>query len=661
MRLTNITFKGFKRLADTACNVDGRLIAFLGPNEAGKSSVLEGLAWLSERGSGFLPVYLQSRASGALDPKQQVIQARFALDEADRTALAHLDSDDVPRYFNYIKCVDGSYQSGLEPSMTRRRGALDAALAGLREVEARYDTLRTVGTEPAAWRDTIIEALGDGGTSPDEEVLDAFTRMDAWLRQASEPRQPKAESEADEPEDEVPEPVPEDVAVAELLAAALAKLQEPWPSDAARALLARRMPTFVLFGEADRVLESTYDLASPPLRANPPRALVNLLTLAETDVETLFAMQQSGDGTRLRTGLKKANARLRERVQPTWKQAQLAVHLNINGSLLEIFVDELTPGGDQTVISERSDGLREFIALVCFLQIRESGVPPVLMIDEAETHLHYDAQADLIDLLLNHVKTSKVIYTTHSPGCLPPDLGTGIRLVAPDAARAGASVLRSDFWSSDEPGFNPLLFAMGAGAAAFSVCRRAVLAEGASDMILLPSLIRAATGATELGYQVAPGLGSAFAGLGDHAIAAQVAYLADGDKAGKDYQKHLLGAGVQPDRVLTLPDGQAIEDLITLDSYLAAVNALMHDSGYTGKPVVAANLTGTGPVAKRLKDWAQRNANNIPSHNAVASYLVQDPARIQLTPDGVAALRKLDSQFKTVLKVNLSDGHDVKE
>ncbi len=45
VRLTKVTFNGFKRLSNATCNVDGRLIAFLGPNEAGKSSVLEALAW----------------------------------------------------------------------------------------------------------------------------------------------------------------------------------------------------------------------------------------------------------------------------------------------------------------------------------------------------------------------------------------------------------------------------------------------------------------------------------------------------------------------------------------------------------------------------------------------------------------------------------------
>ena len=651
MRLTKITFKGYKRLADTSCNVDGRLIAFLGPNEAGKSSVLEGLAWLSDEESGPLPVYLQSRASEVLASEQHVVTARFALDEADWAALGDVDSDDEPRYFDYSKCTDGSYRSGVWPAVTRCRDVLDAAEAGLHEVEARYAERRRIDpgltrmTLPEGWRDTVLDALGEGDTRPDGDAIDAFEGMGRRLRM------PVVEFEGDVPKDYGEA---EEIAVAELLETALAKLQEPLPSDIARRLLEQRMPAFVLFEDADRVLESTYDLASGPFRANPPRALVTLLNLAGTDVETLFATQQSGDRTRLRTGLKQANALLQKRVRPTWQRAQLTIHVDINGTLLEIFVDELGAGGDQTVISERSDGLKEFIALACFLQIRESDVPPILMIDEAESHLHYDAQADLVDLLLNLVNTSKVVYTTHSPGCLPADLGTGIRLVAPDPTRVGSSVLRSDFWSSDEPGFNPLLFAMGAGAAAFSVCRRAVLAEGASDMILLPSLLRAATGAMELGYQVAPGLASGLTDLGDRDIAAQVAYLADGDEAGKGYQKDLLDAGVHPDRALTLPDGQSIEDLITIESYLAAVTTLMRDSGYTGKPVVSTNLTGLGPVAKRLKDWAKRSHHRIPSHSAVASYLVQDPERLELTPEGRIVLRDLDAHFNAVLKVKQS-------
>lgn len=88
-------------------------------------------------------------------------------------------------------------------------------------------------------------------------------------------------------------------------------------------------------------------------------------------------------------------------------------------------------------------------------------VPPVLLIDEAETHLHFDAQADLVSVLLKSVDAEQVLYSTHSPGCLPSDLGTGIRLVTRDPEDA-ASLIKSDFWAGQEPGFAPLLFAMGA-------------------------------------------------------------------------------------------------------------------------------------------------------------------------------------------------------
>ena len=117
-------------------------------------------------------------------------------------------------------------------------------------------------------------------------------------------------------------------------------------------------------------------------------------------------------------------------------------------------------------------------------------VAPVLLIDEADAHLHLNAQADLVSLLMKQNKAAQVLYTTHSPGCLPSDLGTGIRLVEREDS---TSSIESHFWTNKAPGFGSLLYAMGANAAAFSTCRRAVLAEGPSDMIMLPTLLRLAT------------------------------------------------------------------------------------------------------------------------------------------------------------------------
>ena len=51
---------------------------------------------------------------------------------------------------------------------------------------------------------------------------------------------------------------------------------------------------------------------------------------------------------------------------------------------------------DYFALEDLSDGLRTFIALRGFLAQSVYEVPPILLVDEAETHLHYDARADFI-------------------------------------------------------------------------------------------------------------------------------------------------------------------------------------------------------------------------------------------------------------------------
>ena len=167
---------------------------------------------------------------------------------------------------------------------------------------------------------------------------------------------------------------------------------------------------------------------------------------------------------------------------------------------------------DYIEIDQRSDGLRQFVALRAYVALEEATVKPVLLIDEAETHLHYDAQADLVQVLEEQDDVAKVVYTTHSAGCLPRDLGTGIRAIVPTYRESDGERSQTDdsevvnrFWTHGR-GFSPILIAMGASVLAFASTRKAVIAEGMSDAMLLPTLIREATGADHLEYQVAPTL-----------------------------------------------------------------------------------------------------------------------------------------------------------
>jgi len=299
---------------------------------------------------------------------------------------------------------------------------------------------------------------------------------------------------------------------------------------------------------------------------------------------------------------------------------------------------ELGRGGPTTNIEERSDGLRTFVALSAFLASQGLDVPPILLIDEAETHLHYDAQADLIGVLLKQVDATQVFYTTHSPGCLPGDLGTGIRLLRRDTDQLSASVIRQDFWTNEEPGFAPLLYAMGASAAAFSACRRAVLAEGAADMILIPTLLRKANDLDDLDYQVAPGLSNANGfGMRVEEVAAKVVYLLDGDAGGEEYRRQLVKAEVDAARIFALPDGWASEDVINRNDFARIANTLL-----PGEATVSeSDLEKGQPIVKSLEDWGKRLGVKIPGHVVIAYGLVNGARDLSFSPRGKKVLVRL--------------------
>lgn len=100
---------------------------------------------------------------------------------------------------------------------------------------------------------------------------------------------------------------------------------------------------------------------------------------------------------------------------------------------------------DYLGIENRSDGLRQFVALRAHVASNVSvGGEPVLLIDEADIHLHYNAQADLVQVLETQDEAAKVIDTTHSAGCLPQDLGRGIRIIVPVQRRSGDDVVDTD-------------------------------------------------------------------------------------------------------------------------------------------------------------------------------------------------------------------------
>ena len=310
------------------------------------------------------------------------------------------------------------------------------------------------------------------------------------------------------------------------------------PHQMAIEALQNRVPVIRFFEDADRDLTSQYDLSE--VAYSPPRALKHLASLADLSLPELWYEVQSQSIADFGTRRNAANRRLMEVFEENWNQQGIALQFEIQGNILHIQASTPEDTG-LSDISERSDGLRWFAALLAFSHGWSDR--PILLVDEIESHLHYDAQADLISVLSRQTFTSKVIYTTHSFGCLPNDLGTGVRVVQPiDNA---TSRLENGFWKKGA-GFSPLLASMGAAAMSFTPARYALISEGPADAIMLPTLLRQASGEDELGFHIAPGLSSvAAAAIGElDSEAGRVGFIADGDQGGMNLANKLRSSGI---------------------------------------------------------------------------------------------------------------------
>jgi hypothetical protein len=376
-------------------------------------------------------------------------------------------------------------------------------------------------------------------------------------------------------------------------------------------------PEFALFSSAERAINSEYLIDDPETLSSV--ALTNLLQVADLSIEKIQKYRlDSGYVAQL---IDEANGRLDQFFSTRWSQESITVGLKVDGDFLRVHVKDKR---DNSVgwldITERSEGLRVFVALATFLAKSGFETPPILLIDEAEQHLHLNAQADLVRMLQDLDQIQQVIYTTHSPGCLPADLGNGVRFVEP--ADGGVSTIRHDFWSIENHthvGFNPLLIVMGAAAAAFSGLRNALLVEGASDMLLLPTLIKLATTKAELDYQVAPGISAASkTQMGNlDTVASKVAFLVDGDDGGRIWKEQLIRAQVPDKRIKKLPIGLSLEDLLDRDYYFDTLNELIRADRIRYESVGADQS-----LKLETNAWAKREGLVVPGAIAVAELIL---------------------------------------
>ncbi|MFN8224253.1 MAG: AAA family ATPase [Gaiellales bacterium] len=617
MRLVTIEVDGFRRFRRrermVRLEIDGPLVAIIGPNEAGKTSLLRALCRLDDDDP--ISVNDRTRLAGIVD-SHQVLEALYLIEEKDRDVLKGLHSADdatLTRWFVVRKHADGTRRYELLPGLSRDKATRVSAAAALKRLRAHRGWPASGAEEDedlsSASFDEALQALEESAEEISPPGRSAIGKLLSGLRDAEFVDKQLATLASHALEE---------------LVAAERRESEQHPNDEAIARLMDRRPHFLFFGDQERDLRTDYVLSE--VVASPPPALDNLARLAGLDLAFLHNLVSDGDTGTAVDVLEQANRRLREAFE-AWSQATTRVRFDREGdAVLRLHVSR--EGGGYDRLDDRSDGLRIFVSLLAVTARTNFHIPPIVLVDELERHLHYDAQADVVQLFARQTEIPQIVYTTHSAGCLPEDIGAGIRIVH-RVEGTNDSGVRNRFWTTQGDtaniGFSPLLFGMGASTLAFVPVRNAVLTEGAADLILLPTLVREATGAKHVGFQVAPASSEAppahVAGLSREAV--RVMWLVDGDSAGGRLAREVrrqLGA----ERVAQIGgagSGKVLEDLLRPSVYARAINAQFERSGIAERISVGDLDRVNRP--RLLKTWCEQRNIAVPNKADVA-YRVLD-------------------------------------
>ena len=181
MQLGWVNVIGLGRLANASMKVRGKVTAVVGPNEAGKSTLLRGLASVSdgepfEGGPGSdIP------RRGAFNPNDTAITLQYVLDAEDQQALASIPSEVRPERLLVSKEYGGAVSYKLDPVGRRPRAPRQAAAEELANLVTRLRSVDDDAPESAYVRENEVVAKAeqaiavltdesDPGTLSDDDV-----------------------------------------------------------------------------------------------------------------------------------------------------------------------------------------------------------------------------------------------------------------------------------------------------------------------------------------------------------------------------------------------------------------------------------------------------------------------------------------------------------
>lgn len=570
MRLEAARVQNYRSVRDTGWfDIENAKTIVVGPNEAGKTAVLQALQQVNAPDGvpGFDPLrdyprssYNADLQSGILDPKSiEVASVKFRLDDDDIAELGDGFDDATYEYTRYL---------GNNASHNLRGGPPLSVFT--EEVRKDFDRMAThVDKQTAAARadsgepapSAALRAATNGWTIGSSISAQRATKVQAWLDEIA--------VHVDE------ENTTEDNRHTRLLG----YTRIPGQRDAALKTLGRRRPVFVLFNNyfsvkpnihlahlADRTEnnlldDERYDYGN--------LCLLKFLGFTARELADLGSSPAPADNSDAFESYRKplderdiklnaASVHLSTEIRSAWNPDQdkgeaSTLRVKADGQYLKVVVeDEL---GVEVELDQRSEGFQWLVSffIVFFAEAAGQHENAILLLDEPGLSLHGLKQREFRHTLSRLSEDNQTVYTTHSPFLVGPDELDHVRVVEmPD--RTQGTKVHTNVTAADSAALLPLQEALGYDLAqSMFTHQRNLVLEGLTDYWYLDAsaALLADAGGEQLNDKIAllpantAGKVVYFATI-LHANKLKVAALLDSDGAGETAAKnevlvHTLG------------------------------------------------------------------------------------------------------------------------
>lgn len=497
MRLVAARVQNYRSVLDTGWfDIDPKTI-LVGPNEAGKTAVLEALQRINspEDVPGFDPLrdyprklYNKDIQSGRIDPTRiPVASVKFRLDDDDLAMLPDGFEDASYVYTRYLaNNASHSVEGGPKPQLFTEEVRKDLQRMAKHVYNQTSDQNPEDDSAPGA---ALEQLVADWTVDKSAITDDKATALRNWLEEIAE--------HVDE------DNTTEDNRHTRLLG----YTRIPQQRDGALKTLNSRIPLFVYYNNYFRVRpnlhldhfatrieqnlldDDRYDFGNQcllKLLGFTPRELAELgrAPAPADDPEAFEKYRKPLDERNIK--LNAASVRLTDEIRSVWnpdpsRGEANTLRIHADGQYLKVAVEDAL--GVEIELDQRSEGFQWLVSffVVFFAEASDSNANAILLLDEPGLSLHGLKQRDFRETISRLAEQNQTLFTTHSPFLVGPDELDQVRVVEMIDRDTGTKV-HTNVTAGDPAALLPLQEALGYDLAQslFTQQRNLVL-EGLTD------------------------------------------------------------------------------------------------------------------------------------------------------------------------------------